>query len=352
MLRTILEKVKQQHEAGKPFVLYNVPGSRELYAFFQQGDKSHVVSDFTETGFVLAPFSGETIFLIPADDSEMVSEVYEIPEIADDNATANRANNGKDDFETIVRKGIEAIEQSQFGKVVLSRNETAELGNNGFELIFQKLLFTYPTAFRYCWYHPDTGIWMGATPEKLLASEDTSFSTVALAGTQKFEGFEQVAWQQKEREEQQFVTDFISENLKEKTVSLDVSEPYTARAGNLLHIKTDIRGELKDSSSLKEVLDILHPTPAVCGYPKEAAKKFILENEGYDREFYTGFLGVMNFPSDGRNTSDLYVNLRCMKISGDQASIYVGCGITKDSDPEKEYIETVNKSMTMKKILI
>jgi isochorismate synthase len=97
----------------------------------------------------------------------------------------------------------------------------------------------------------------------------------------------------------------------------------------------------------------LHPTPAVCGFPKLDAQKFIIENEGYDRTFYAGFLGEWNkdFVSYKENCSDLYVNLRCMKIEDQKAKLYVGGGINKGSNPEKEYIETVNKSLTMKKVL-
>ncbi|WP_313791385.1 chorismate-binding protein [Lacinutrix neustonica] len=112
----------------------------------------------------------------------------------------------------------------------------------------------------------------------------------------------------------------------------------------------------------------MHPTPAVCGLPKATAKQFILENENYKREFYTGFLGELNCQErTSRNTnrrnvennaynlvntvSNLYVNLRCMQLSDVQASIYVGGGITKDSMPKKEWEETVNKAETMKKVL-
>ena len=88
--------------------------------------------------------------------------------------------------------------------------------------------------------------------------------------------------------------------------------------------------------------------------PLDATQKiFILENENYNREYYTGFLGELNKKSIKKKKlkSDLYVNLRCMQIKNQQAFIYMGCGITKDSNPEKEWEESVNKSMTMKKIL-
>ncbi|HEU0124995.1 MAG TPA: chorismate-binding protein, partial [Flavobacterium sp.] len=104
--------------------------------------------------------------------------------------------------------------------------------------------------------------------------------------------------------------------------------------------------------TLEEVIDTLHPTPAVCGLPKKKSKVFILENENYDRTFYTGFLGELNSTFTETNTSsDLFVNLRCMQIQEDKAILYMGCGITKESIPEKEWEESVNKSMTMKRVL-
>ncbi|MGA9588739.1 MAG: chorismate-binding protein, partial [Salegentibacter sp.] len=155
--------------------------------------------------------------------------------------------------------------------------------------------------------------------------------------------------------------------------------PYTARAGNLLHLRTNIIGSLgpsrgaehqrSESSNLKQIVKALHPTPAVCGLPREAAKKFILENENYDREFYTGFLGELNLKTEIKrnnnrrnqenqayasilNQTSLYVNLRCLKLDGGIANIYVGGGITKDSKPSQEWEETENKSQTMKSVLV
>jgi isochorismate synthase len=98
---------------------------------------------------------------------------------------------------------------------------------------------------------------------------------------------------------------------------------------------------------LKKLLDTLHPTPAVCGLPKESSKSFILANENYDRTYYTGFLGEINVDLE----TALYVNLRCVEIVGTTAIIYVGGGITLESIPENEWSETSNKTFTIKSIL-
>jgi isochorismate synthase len=218
-----------------------------------------------------------------------------------------------------------------------------------FDLIttFEKLVQLYPTTFVYCFYHPKVGTWLGATPEQLLKANDTEFQTIALAGTQKDAGSNEVVWPKKEQEEQQFVTDYIVEKVKNVASEIVVSKPYSLKAGSIWHIKTDITGTLNSSSSLQQVIQLLHPTPAVCGLPKEQSKEFILENENYDRKFYTGFLGELNI----KNQTDLFVNLRCMEIEVAQAHLFEGCGITKDSIPQNEWEESNNKSLTMKRIL-
>ena len=104
--------------------------------------------------------------------------------------------------------------------------------------------------------------------------------------------------------------------------------PYTARAGQLVHLKTDFYFLLKNTDHIGDLLQELHPTPAVCGLPKEEAFRFIPDNEGYDRSYYSGFTGWL----DTEGHTDIYVNLRCMEI-------------------ESEWTETGDKMNTMRSIL-
>jgi isochorismate synthase len=194
---------------------------------------------------------------------------------------------------------------------------------------------------------------MGASPEQFLKIEENIIKTVALAGTQLSTGLETIKWGNKEINEQQIVADFIVTNLKSISNKVSKSEPYTFQAGSVVHIKTDIQAVIENPSEINDIINALHPTPAVCGFPKAKAKEFILEHEGYNREFYAGFLGECNkdFLTYKEGNSDLFVNLRCMKISDSKAKLYVGCGINIGSIPDKEFEETVNKSQTMKKVL-
>lgn len=353
------EKVAQQLQQSFPFVLYCKPNSDTIIGMFQQNDNLYHVIDFAEKGFVFASFDGNSIHLIPEKESEIIAVIREKGEAnVSEKEWKFPDESDKKDFERSVAKGIQAIENEEFKKVVLSRKEIIELEKFDLVATFEKLVQFYPAAFSYCFFHPKIGLWMGATPEQLVKANVNVFETMALAGTQKDYGSDEIVWEKKEREEQQYVTDYIVDQLQEAALEVSVTEPYSIKAGSVWHLKTDIWGVLNTGFSLKQVISLLHPTPAVCGLPKEASKAFILENENYDRTFYTGYLGELNtsFAADSVSSS-LFVNLRCMEIETDfenktaKANLFMGCGITKDSIPVKEWEESMNKSMTMKRVL-
>jgi len=346
----MFNKIKNALDTKTPFVVYAKPNKQEINGLFQKDNSLNYLDDFSKTGFVLAPFdcTQKSIF-IPFEKSDFFQE-------KPTGSFSEKLNsldiiyseNDKNQFENLVKEMISEINKGEISKMIASRTEDFLLDNLDVSRVYTKMFYNYTNTFRYCFYHPKIGIWLGATPEKLLSVEKNIFQTMAFAGTQKFEGKTDVIWQEKEKEEQQIVTDFIVETLNSETNKIEVSTPFTTKAGTLLHIQTDIKAELKNDFSLKKIIEKLHPTPAVCGFPKDLSKEFILEKEGYNRSFYTGFLGELNFTDN--KTSELYVNLRCMAIENSRVRFYIGCGITKDSDPEKEFFETVNKSVTMKSL--
>ena len=348
-------KVKQQFHQKLPFVIYSKPNIDKVSGLFQKNNQLYFTADFTEKGFVFAPFDGKQVLLIPERESELI-EIEFIPNTINKNANSDTFVDefAKNNFEKLVQKAIDSIKNGSFNKVVLSREEIIDLPNFDLVSLFQKLVNSYPTAFTYCWFHPEIGLWMGATPERLLKTNGNKFHTVALAGTQLFQNNETVIWGNKEQVEQQFVTNYILETIKNVTSKVEISSPYTLKAGNLLHLKTDIKGSINKDASLKQLVLLLHPTPAVCGLPRSSSKEFIIENEGYNRSFYAGFLGEIN--ENENSETDLFVNLRCMQIESNldkiQAHLHIGCGITKDSNPKNEWQETVNKAMTMKNIIL
>ena len=351
-MKIIFDKATLWLDKKKPFVLYAKPYLNKLVGIFQNNDNLFQIEDFSETGFAFVSFDGENKYIIPENESEILKENIGLLDcLEENNIDLSFSETTKKSFETQVEKGIKAIQKNQFAKVVLSRKETIELDNFDFEMVFKKILFYYTNTFRYCFYHPKIGFWVGATPEQFLQVSENKLKTVSIAGTQMFKESQVYAWQIKEQEEQQIVTDFILDNLQNETSNLSFSEPYNFRAGSIVHLKTDIEADLNEASNLQNIINKMHPTPAVCGLPKEPSQKFILENENYNRTFYTGFLGELNFDLDKNNNSDLFVNLRCMNFDNNLVNIYVGCGITKDSIPENEFFETVNKSKTMKMVL-
>lgn len=349
----LLEHKLDRHlQQSLPFVLYSKPDSPELIGVFQNDYEWYTVSDYSEAGFVVQSFYKDSSVLFPLDKSTVCS--FDLQTIVsntsvkplNDEAVLNSAH------EALVAKAIEAIRRGEFDKVVISRKEIITLKGYDFMLFFKRILKLYPSAFCYCFFHPKVGFWMGATPEQLLKKQDNIVSTVALASTQLYKGTVDVHWTEKEYEEQQIVTDYIVKVLLPFSRDIQVTKPYVQQAGNLLHLKTNIKANLNEGD-LSNVLEALHPTPALCGSPKNQSLQFLIENEGYDREFYGGFLGELNYDKKGivTNSSDLFVNLRCMQLHHDEVVLYVGGGITKDSDPELEYIETINKTRTLKNIL-
>ncbi len=266
----------------------------------------------------------------------------------------------KETHKKAVDKAIKSMQNDEFEKVVISRNKFIDLDRKGepnFDALnaYHKLEQTYKTAFVSLVSIPQVGTWMCATPE-LLVSQDKNgiFRTMALAGTQsgkEVKELKNALWRQKEIEEQALVSRYIINCFKKiRLREYEEIGPKTVRAGNLLHLRTEFLVNTKQErfpQLATVMLELLHPTSAVCGMPKEITTQFILENEGYDRGFYAGYLGGINF----KNGSSLYVQLRCMQLLENQAILYAGGGVTVDSDTDKEWQETEMKCQTIESVV-
>ena len=341
--------VAKQYTLQKPFVIYKKPNSNRLQGQLQQSNNITEVN-FQEKGFLFAPFSNNTqqSVFFKTDDAieietnfiaEVSSSKFEEKEVA--------TSLEKEQHIQLINKSLQKLNTNALQKVVLSRKEIVPVNLiTPFEY-FKRACNLYSNTFCYCWYHPQVGMWLGATPETLVKLTVDEFETMALAGTLPYKGTEDVTWGAKEIEEQQIVVDSILKELQPITSYLIKGSTNTQKAGDLLHLKTIIKGTLNTPKGLEKLIELLHPTSAVCGLPKAKSQKFILANENYDRKYYTGYLGEINPEGD----SSLFVNLRCMEIAATQLSIYVGGGITALSNPDKEWQETVNKSQIMKRIL-
>ncbi|MGF1555968.1 chorismate-binding protein [Paucihalobacter sp.] len=374
-MNSFLQNIQQHFNNQLPFVVYRAPHSQRINAVLQKNTDLHVANDYTEKGFVFAPFQeaiNTPTVLFPISECEIKSAEYTNLDTFLKSSETEEISIAPIDYKVLIENAISKIHQNDFNKVVLSRKMSSPLSNTQPLEIFERMLQKYPSAFVYCWFHPKIGLWLGATPEILMTIQGNTLRTVALAGTQNFNGTVEVSWGDKELTEQQIVTDYIVSQLnafKLESSKISVSKAKTIKAGNLLHLQTEIISTVNQSQfSVKDLLQQLHPTPAVCGDPKENALQFILQNEGYNRDYYSGFLGELNMTkTQNRNTnwrntennaykslktvSNFYVNLRCMQILGTEAQLYVGGGITKDSNPQSEWHEIMAKLQTVKSVL-
>ncbi len=263
-------------------------------------------------------------------------------------------------FVDTVAEAVRAIEAGRFHKVVPSRQKMILLPAD-FDVTeaFQRLCAAYPAAFVSAFSIPGVGTWLGASPETLVSTYQQAgrsvFRTMALAGTQVAQGqnaLKQASWRQKEIEEQAMVSRYIINCFKKiRLRDFEENGPKTVAAGNLLHLRTDftVDTEKTNFSDLgSTMLRLLHPTSAVCGMPKEPALDFLREREGYDRSFFSGYLGPVNVAEE----THVFVNLRCAQLLKQRAVFYAGAGVTADSEPEQEWAETEMKMDTLLRVII
>ncbi len=258
------------------------------------------------------------------------------------------------DYEQQVKTAVAAMEKGKFQKVVLSRNKLVSLPSQiDLAQVFLNLCEAYPTAFISLVTSPELGTWVGASPELLISIDKKRiFRTVALAATQPkgaITNLQEALWRQKEIEEQALVSRYIINCFKKiRLREFEEEGPKTVVAGNLMHLRTDFEVDMEavNFPQLGTVmLQLLHPTSAVCGMPKPEAMDFIIKHEKHDRKLYAGYLGQVNINQE----THLFVNLRCMEILKKHAFLYAGAGLTKDSIPEREWNETELKCKTVSK---
>lgn len=245
------------------------------------------------------------------------------------------------------------LELGTFRKIVLSRCVEEALPDHiqPMELFF-RACDLYPRMFVSLVYTEKGGCWLTATPEILLEGKAGNWRTIALAGTVRLEGEqlagegETVNWSTKNIQEQRFVATYIAECLEQFTSDFSEEGPASVRAANLVHLRSDFTFTLPSDDRLGNLLQALHPTPAVCGLPKQKTFHFITHNEHTPRLYYCGFQGWL-----GEAETHLYVSLRCMLIEERCCHLYAGGGLLKDSTEEQEWQETEAKLETMRGVL-
>lgn len=344
-------------ERGSSFALWRIPGEARIHLRVQTEGEPRLLYDVKELnlrgGFIIAPFCVSDRHPIVVIDQAR-AEV--IPIQADGASPSFRPVEGERPFPVsdewdyrryaaCFHKFLDALTSGEQEKLVLSRQkETVRPAGVSIGEAFRRAVERYIYSYVYLCHTPATGTWMGSTPEILLAGRHGAWQTVALAGTQRLDhGRVPTEWDAKNRREQQLVADYIHAQLRTLGIGARTVGPYPARAGELSHLKTEFHFSLPDERRIGEVLDLLHPTPAVCGLPKEKAYDFILRHEGYDRAYYSGFVGLL----DPEGETSLYVNLRCVHIQPSKFTFYAGGGLLASSSLDEEWRETGDKMGTM-----
>lgn len=344
-----------------PFAIWRIPGETELRFIAQTTGQPQVLYDIKELngrhGFVIAPFQvsrQKPAFLIDPDRYEIPRKPIATP-MTEANPYGGKwpaeipEHEAKAEYARRLDRFLEPVRRDEFSKLVLSRYRTIPR-QAGFSpgMAFIEAEKRYIRSYVYLCHLPEIGTWMGSTPEILLAGERNRWQTVALAGTQPLiDGHMPESWSNKNWREQQFVAYYIREQLFALGIRPEEEGPFAVRAGEIAHLKSIFSFELDRTDLLGDLLERLHPTPAVCGLPKEAAYRFILREEGYDRGYYSGFIGQL----DPNGKTGLYVNLRCMNIRERAITLFAGGGILPDSVPEEEWQETKDKMETMRRLI-
>jgi len=350
-----------------PFVTFRLPQQEHSTTYIQTTPGNvewNSIQDISvETGFIMAPFdtrNGHRYILVKPDlvfeEAEISRETLLSVERLDSRPQPEWNGGapvvtGREAYMEQVDAIKSSIATGSFQKAVLSRIRVVE--GSHMEIVarlYQSICKWHPNAFTYL-FKSDEHFWLGASPEPLLRLRDGKVSTVSLAGTRPYaeKHLDINRWTAKEVLEQEYVTRYIHDVLRAFDVKdYRVSSSYVKKAGNLLHLRTDFTLDFtRLNGRLWEFVDAMHPTPAVAGQPKEDAINFIKQLEPHDRDYYTGFLG----PTSSHGETDLFVNLRCMKITPGYISLYVGGGITLESDSAEEWIETRLKALSLLKIM-
>jgi len=365
VLSKLIHLINVCHEKNIPFVCFRLPGRTSIHTWIQSSGRVILANNIHEIadrhGFIYVPFHGQTNRPVVLFEPELIFKNNDISEssmakIAGMTALQKEPVISEPVFQSkegYLQQVSSVVKLCQAGlkKAVLSRIiQTGKKQDFNAGSFFIRLQEKYPAAFCHFIHLPGIGTWTGASPETLLWISEQHVKTMSLAGTQAKTGdSKEIRWMEKEMEEQRLVTEYIHQILNNFGIrDYQIDGPRTVNAGKALHIATAFSFDrVHLQGRIVDILDQLHPTPAVCGIPKEKALELIKQTETHNREYYSGYCGLFNV----KDRTDLFVNLRCMKILEQSFNLYVGGGITAKSVPRKEWEETELKSQTLLSII-
>ena len=347
-----IELAKALFQRGIAFCLYRFPGTAKL----ELAAPGHLFNASSAIDFIIAPFSENSAYkteilkkITLADcNNEAFEFIYSQP-ATPINWGVLPEEKSKQDYLKKIAVYLQAIDQKKISKAILSRTKTiAKPAHFDPFHFFRKLSDTYPETFCSLYYLPGKGMWAGATTELLLNKKNDYYYTMALAGTQPRKTKAAYNWRKKEQEEHRLVQQHIEEIFKKHRIEqVSLKGPYTIQTGKVAHLRTDYIFRSKKENIILPLIKDLHPTPAIGGLPVKGSLNLINETEGYDRRYYSGYLGEMQ----NHESAGLYINLRCMQIGEKEIALYIGGGISEGSDAEEEWEETNQKSLTLLEIM-
>lgn len=340
------------------YALYRLPYQDHCILIAQDQGEITTFSSLTQLngqrGFVIAPFAVTTecpIVLLRPDRVERmaISPVDETQQgVGDadclDSCAIQTAQ--RDCYSADFAYFRQLLQEGTLRKVVLARCDSEQRRDTlSPEQLFMRACQRYPRQYVCLVSTPVTGTWLMATPEILVDQTARQWRTMALAGTMKAQTAP--CWSDKNQREQQLVADYILQQLQPFASDIRAEGPHTTQAADLIHLRTIFHFALKHPDRLGDLLVALHPTPAVCGLPKQQAYEAILQHEHTQRSYYSGFMGMVDPQAD----THLYVSLRCMQILEHEYRLYAGGGLLKESNEQAEWDETQAKLQTMLSLL-
>lgn len=253
---------------------------------------------------------------------------------------------GFDRWVDSVEKAKGHIHENRFKKIVLARRLSVSRDRSVQPTaLLDRLRQQYQNCSCFLIHPPNSDSFLGATPEQLVAFQHDFLRTEALAGSMErgetaIEDSDlerDLSFSAKNRNEHQFVVRDIEQRLRPFAHRIHRNnQPQVKKLSNVQHLYTPIRADLKSEATILSILEELHPTPAVGGYPWEKAAPYIQQLEDFNRGWYAGPVGWLN----GSGSGEFAVAIRSGLLSEEKAHFFAGCGIVADSDPQTEWKET------------
>lgn len=348
---------------------------------FEPGKSSELWNDFDDANWFIPEFlfvkEGETISVCynvlvnPEEKPENIINTFEEKleklnnlflienESEEVNISSIKGNDilNKKNWMKTVERAVNKIKEHKLSKVVLSRMISIELsGIPSLNFLLTKLEEKFPECTTFL-FKKNKSVFFGATPELLAKFNNSEIEIDALAGSasrgidldEDYYLENLILKNEKNLQEHKYVVDYIKLALDSKSEKIYYSEnPSVMKLRNIQHLWTKITAKVKPETNLFSLIEKLHPTPAVCGLPKETSLSLINEFENYDRGMYAGSIGWFNASGFG----EFIVSIRSSLLIENKLFAFAGCGIVEESDPESEYDETGLKFNTILSLFI